>query len=75
MPNRGTVKKAGLLLVSLAICLLALEAVLRLGFEDRFVVPSDERSLSYAYDPELGWPPRARKRAAHPRESALLGAS
>ena len=57
MPNLGTVKKAGLLLVSLAICLLALEAVLRLGFEDRFAVPSDERSLSYAYDPELGWLP------------------
>ena len=50
-------RRAALLVLSLAVSLLILEGILRIGFADRFAVRSDERSLSYDYDPELGWLP------------------
>src|SRR5258707_1079947 len=48
---------AGAALLSLAVALSAGEVLTRLFWKDRPNVASDERTLSYRYDPELGWFP------------------
>jgi lysophospholipase L1-like esterase len=43
---------------SAAFCLATGEAFVRLALRARFEIPTDERSLAYRYDAELGWFPR-----------------
>lgn len=50
-------RRAVVFLVSLCVSLLLLEVVLRTVFSERYGVRQDERSLSYAHHPELGWFP------------------
>jgi hypothetical protein len=50
-------RKFFLLLVSLILCLGLCEAVLRVFFRNSLGPLNDERSLTYHYDPELGWFP------------------
>lgn len=38
------------------------EGILRLFFEDKLMLPADERSLLYRYDPRLGWFPHNNSR-------------
>lgn len=49
--------RLALLLAFGVVPLLLAEGVLRLGYADRFRLPSDERVLTYQFDAELGWFP------------------
>ncbi len=46
------------LTITLVVCLAAGEVVVRLLFKDRLEILRDERSLTYRFDPSLGWFPR-----------------
>jgi len=55
-------KNAALLLVTIVLCLLSAEYVVRSVDKNRLYIQRDERNLAYRYDSLLGWFPIAHKK-------------